>query len=399
MSVSVFFLAFLAALYQNSSGDFSHAGFPIKAARPGDSVWTYISVSDPEALNLDGSRYGIAVCLSKTSNASWTFSTDGGGWCYDEADCFQRSKTSLGSNATWPAEARAMACPSNTPNNYARLFYGDGASRSGFRKDPYPVPGNPDAVMWFRGAKSFDAAIDLLLELGMNKADLIVFTGGSAGGLTVFLHLDHVQQRMKVQAPQAKVVGQPVCGFFIDTGNDGYAPTTQTYTLQMQYVYYMQNASGSLSSKCQSHYGAEAWRCIMAPYAVPFVSTPWFALQSRFDHWQLAEELFMPCMQEQPYAPPYLPNKCNATDVLNIQGYGPRFMSQFRPLIDAPGSKNGAFLDACIIHGSTNSSIDGVNNVVAFERWLAGGQAWYVMTCDGSDEEGPCDTSPVCVPL
>lgn len=41
--------------------------------------------------------------------------------------------------------------------------------------------------MWFRGAKSFDAGLDLLLELGMNKAELIVFTGGSAGGLTVFL--------------------------------------------------------------------------------------------------------------------------------------------------------------------------------------------------------------------
>lgn len=41
--------------------------------------------------------------------------------------------------------------------------------------------------MWFRGAKSLDAGLDLLLELGMNKAELIVFTGGSAGGLTVFL--------------------------------------------------------------------------------------------------------------------------------------------------------------------------------------------------------------------
>ena len=39
----------------------------------------------------------------------------------------------------------------------------------------------------------------------------------------------------------------PVCGFFLDHGNDGFAPPNVTYTLQMQYLYDMQNASGSLS--------------------------------------------------------------------------------------------------------------------------------------------------------
>ena len=94
---------------------------------------------------------------------------------------------------------------------------------------------------------------------------------------------------MKTEAPNARVVGEPVCGFFIDSGNDGYAPANQTYTLQMEYVYNMQNASGSLSSACQTANGADAWKCIMAPYAAPFVTTPWFALQSRFDHWQVGD--------------------------------------------------------------------------------------------------------------
>ena len=182
-----------------------------------------------------------------------------------------------------------MGCDPATTLNYARLFYGDGASRSGYRQDAWTVPGNPSQKMWFRGAASFDAALDLLLDLGMSAAELIVFTGGSAGGLTVFLHLDHVAERMKTEAPNARVVGEPVCGFFIDSGNDGYAPANQTYTLQMEYVYNMQNASGSLSSACQTANGADAWKCIMAPYAAPFVTTPWFALQSRFDHWQVGD--------------------------------------------------------------------------------------------------------------
>jgi hypothetical protein len=66
-----------------------------------------------------------------------------------------------------------------------------------------------------------DSALDLLLSLGMSQAELIVFTGGSAGGLTVFLHLDHVAARMKTEAPNARVVGEPVCGYFLDAGNDG----------------------------------------------------------------------------------------------------------------------------------------------------------------------------------
>ena len=121
-------------------------------------------------------------------------------------------------------------------------------------------------------------------------------------------------------------------------------------------------------------------------------------MQSRFDKWQLSEELFMPCMQHQPYKPPYMPNTCTPKDTANIEAYGPTFMQQFRPLINTAGTKNGAFLDACIIHGSTNSSIDGLTNMQAFEAWLAGGKQWWVMTCNGSDEAGPCDPSPICAP-
>ena len=222
-----------------------------------------MSVLDPNALNLDGSRYGIAVCLSSSSKANWTFSTDGGGWCYDEQDCYGRSATTLGSNKTWPGEAKAMACNPDTTMNSARLFYGDGASRSGNKLTPTSVPGAPTQQMWFRGAPSFDSALDLLLSLGMKDAELIVFTGGSAGGLTVFLHLDHVKERMAREAPKARVVGEPVCGFFLDAPNDGYQPANVTYPLRMQYVYNMQNASGSLSKACQASYGAEAWKCIM----------------------------------------------------------------------------------------------------------------------------------------
>ena len=330
------------------------------------------------------------MCLSSTSKANWTFSTDGGGWCYDEVECYERASTTLGSNKTWPGEAAAMGCSPTSTMNSARLFYGDGASRSGYKRDPVSVPGNPSQQMYFRGAASFASALDLLLELGMSEAELIVFTGGSAGGLTVFLHLDYVKERMAREAPKARVVGEPVCGFFLDAPNDGYRPANVSYPLEMQYVYNMQNASGSLSAECQASYGAEAWKCIMAPHASKFVRTPWFALQSRTDTWQLGNIAMIPCAGNV--------SKCNATEFKQVQAYAPTFMEQFRPYM-TPDSHNGAFLDACLIHGSTSSPIDGLLNYQAFQSWLIGNKTygnWWTMKCAGSDSAGPCDRGRSC---
>ena len=50
----------------------------VPPSQTGGKTFTYMSVTDPLAVNLDGSIYGIAVCLSQTSKANWTFSA--GGW-------------------------------------------------------------------------------------------------------------------------------------------------------------------------------------------------------------------------------------------------------------------------------------------------------------------------------
>jgi hypothetical protein len=55
---------------------------------------------------------------------------------------------------------------------------------------------------------------------------------------------------------------------------------------------------------------------------------------------------------------------------------GPAFMQQFSPLI-TPGSKNGAFLDACIIHGSTNSSIDGAVLALLVPQLFVCSRLWH----------------------
>ena len=91
----------------------AHAGFPVERAKAGAPTYTYMSVADPYALNLDGSRYGIAVCLSSTSKANWTFSADGGGWCC--ALCSSAARGALCSPPL-PRAATAVAPPARRPS-------------------------------------------------------------------------------------------------------------------------------------------------------------------------------------------------------------------------------------------------------------------------------------------
>ena len=49
------------------------------------------------------------------------------------------TKLAAMTNKIWPAEATSMSCDPFTTENSARLFYGDGASRSGFRREAWPA--------------------------------------------------------------------------------------------------------------------------------------------------------------------------------------------------------------------------------------------------------------------
>ena len=44
------------------------------------------------------------------------------------------------------------------------------------------------------------------------------------------------------------------------------------------------------------------------------MDTPLFALNSRFDRWQLANVLFAPCIENEPYYPPFLSSNCSKAE-------------------------------------------------------------------------------------
>ena len=355
--------------------------------------YIYVEVSDPEALCLDGSRFGVFLCKA-ASNESWEFAVQGGGFAYTLHDAGERALTPLGSSKTWPADAAKLSCL-DSGVNYVYLQYCDGASFSGERAQAQGPTGVPNAsFVYMRGARNLAAALAVAHAAGLGAdARNVTITGASAGGVAVILHLDAVAAFVAAVAPRARVVGKPTCGYFIDSN--------ATFSAMLAGVFDLHNASGAVSAACQAAQppGA-ASRCFIPSIAAPYTRTPMFLMQSRFDLWQLADgELNIACMRRQPFAPPFPPSSCTPAEDAQITAYGPTFMTFFDSLINATSDRNGAFLDACIIHGSTNSAIDGVVGEDAFLQWAAGGRSWWLMRCGNSTSAGPCDTSPVCVPF
>ena len=160
---------------------------------------------------LDGSPYAFYFAPSTSNSTQWTININGGGWCYDEMDCACRAKDALGTstlasptgggNCKNPSEAGGLIQNCNSVD----LLYLDGASFSGYRADPVPVPGS-SAKLWMRGIKNLDATIDwLFANGGLGDATEVLLSGESAGELIFFfftvLHFVRIPAANDVHLP------------------------------------------------------------------------------------------------------------------------------------------------------------------------------------------------------
>ena len=129
----------------------------------------------------------------------------------------------------------------------------------------------------------------------------MVVTGGSAGGLSTFLHTDRVANALKKNAPNLKQIrGAPVVGFFLD--HDNFKHTWNTYTEEMKYIYSMQNltsGSGALNEECLETYYNNPHYCFMSPHMQKFIKTPFFMFNSKYDAWQIGNEIQISSMSNK----------------------------------------------------------------------------------------------------
>ena len=146
------------------------------------------------------------------------------------------------------------------------------------------------------------AAVDAALGLGLKGATELVVTGGSAGGLSTFLHADRIAARVHAVNPTVRVTAAPVVGFFLDHPNHNH--TAENYTAWMAYIYGMQNLTfggdGGLMPECRVAFPDTPYYCFMAPHMQQFVKTPYFMFNSKYDWWQVLNILQL----HEPFATP-----------------------------------------------------------------------------------------------
>ena len=365
------------------------------------------------AAALDGSPYGFFFLGSNTST-QWTISIQGGGWCVGVGDCYDRSqmKTLHGKPGSYGSSVPLMGHPEGcgcmnpaagglaTDCNCIMMPYLDGASFSGERDQPVPVSSHPGKFVHYKGLRNFDATLDYAFaHLGLERATEMVVTGGSAGGLSTFLHLDRVAARMERGAPACtRTTGAPVVGFFLDHANyhEGHGDTAHgggsgsrsrsssspspqpgysyprdgtNYSSWMERVVSDQNVSSVLLPDCLAAFPREPHLCFMSPHMVQFIASALFIFNSRFDAWQMQNDLQAPCINGDMNHP-----VCNATEQAAMVRYGDDFLAALQPVVDS-APKNGAFITSCICHSCSWATLklDGASSYTHYSRWYFGG--------------------------
>ena len=223
------------------------------------------------AVCLDGTDAGFyyAPAADPSKNSSWQLYFEGGGWCYDEVDCWGRSFTGLGSSKNWPQNVSAGGimsanCKVNPDFcNFHRVYmkYCDGDSFSGNRDEAVVVKGKP---LYFRGHRILNAILQTLVaDYGLGNAKEMLLTGCSAGGLSTYLHADYVHDWMNsITGHLPKYKAAPISGFFLDHDTIEGKPV---YAKQMANIFELANASGGVNAACVAASPRdERWKCNFA---------------------------------------------------------------------------------------------------------------------------------------
>eukprot|EP00656_Telonema_subtile_P016623 TRINITY_DN18798_c0_g1_i3.p1 TRINITY_DN18798_c0_g1~~TRINITY_DN18798_c0_g1_i3.p1 ORF type:complete len:451 (+),score=89.28 TRINITY_DN18798_c0_g1_i3:95-1447(+) len=277
--------------------EFQHSRIPTVQGAMVAHVMKDFAASDG-AVCLDGSPgaffFSPAANASNTNN--WQIYFQGGGWCYEEQDCWNRTKTKYGSSS-WLTDgvstsvlggllsADCAVNPDFCNYNRVHMLYCDGNSFSGNRDQPVMVNDEP---IYFRGKRIMDAVLKTLVrDHGLADAENVLLTGCSAGGLSTYLHADYVGQQVRAVAKGLKKYkAAPISGFFLlhDT-----VEHKKVYADQIKTIFTLANSSGagSMNDACLAAQSVEdQWKCNFAEVTYPHIQSPVMPLNSALDSWQ-----------------------------------------------------------------------------------------------------------------
>ena len=334
------------------------------------SISASTSTSVLSVTRLNSTEYPLAACLDGSpypyyfqngSNSSkfvvWLM---GGGDCGTAQACAARSgRAASGLEQFWPDELpmstylpeqgsrNASYNPLLFDANIAFLPYCDGGYFGGQVRDPV-LYGN--RKLYLRGRHNLEGTIQHLLQYrGLDDATEVIVGGCSAGAMAVFLHLDRIAGLL----PKARVGGLSDSGYYL------FEPTSTPGWAEPEVAFH--NFSGLLNRECVAAQPAGAgWRCLQTDISAPYLKTPLFAMQSRFDINQLS---YSPCHS--------IPaSKATYGDCVNA--YGANLTESIRRWL-AHTLHHGAFIDGCSRHCqhavAAGPTANGTTNLRALEDW------------------------------
>lgn len=319
----------------------------------GVGYYLHDAITKKDAKCIDGSAPGYYYIQGYDSGShKWYIHFEGGGWCVSLEDCFQRSQTDLGSTLKDDPEMTLnwdywVDSEEDNPMLYnwnkVLLRYCDGGSFSGNSEVKFN-----NITLHFKGKNIMNAIFDDLIEnRGLLNSTDIIISGASAGGLATYLHVDHVHKRIRSLPGERKLVALPDSGFFLDFTGDNV-----DYHSQMKWVFSTMNCKDGVNEDCIAfHSDEEQWKCFFAEHTIPFVKTPIFALQPRFDSWQ---------------ADNVLGNR--SEDKMN--NFGTDLLGRLKKSL-FQSERNSAFVDSCFHHCGYWSKIhiNDVTQAEAFSDW------------------------------
>ncbi|XP_031394654.1 pectin acetylesterase 9 isoform X2 [Punica granatum] len=283
---------------------------------------------------------------------SWLLQFEGGGWCNDVESCLDRAKSRRGSTRYMSKYEVFSGILSNNASlnpdfynwNRVKLRYCDGASFAGDGKFD-----NGTSLLYFRGQKIWDAIILDLLPQGLGNAHKALLSGCSAGGLSVFLHCDSFTRYLPTNA-SVKCLSD--AGFFLDARD-----ISSNYTMRSFFkpLISLQGVQKNLNANCTSSIRYPNL-CFFPQYALKFITTPMFILNSAYDVFQFHHILVPPSADPRGHWNRCKVNAaaCNAAQIQILQGFRSRMIGALMFFLEFSRS-GGMFINSCFAHCQSES--------------------------------------------
>ncbi|KAJ0802260.1 putative pectinacetylesterase/NOTUM [Helianthus annuus] len=284
---------------------------------------------------------------------NWLVHIQGGGWCHTIEDCVYRKTmdNGLGSSKLMP-ELYFSGILSNkadqNPNfyNWNRVYmrYCDGSSFTG-DVDEVDTVNN----LYFRGARVFTAIVEELMSIGMKDAQNALLSGCSAGGLASILNCDKFRGFFP---SNTRVKCVPDAGYFAHVKD-----LSGEYRFEQYYdkVVTLHGSATNLPSGCTS--SMKPSLCFYPQYAMQYIKTPIFVVNSAYDTWQVFNILasyeadpngeFTKCKNDL--------KECSATQRQRLQDFRSDFLGALSVVTNS--STKGMFVNTCYTHCETDQTI------------------------------------------